>query len=96
MSATDDTTQAASLADAVLTAEAERQAAHEEEEILFADDLLPGVGAEEMTLRRGLTVGGSYTFLMLLLLSTGSRTSRGRHSGCWPRTSGTASASATG
>ena len=45
MSATDETTQAASLADAVLTAEAERQAAHEEEEILFADDLLPGVGA---------------------------------------------------
>ena len=36
MSATDDTTQAASLADAVLTAEAERQAAHEDEEILFA------------------------------------------------------------
>lgn len=69
MSATDDTTQAASLADAVLTAEAERQAAHEDEEILFADDLLPGVGAEEMTLKQGLTVGGSYTFLMLLLLN---------------------------
>jgi len=69
VSATDDTTQAASLADAVLTAEAERQAAHEDEEILFADDLLPGVGAEEMTLKQGLAVGGSYTFLMLLLLN---------------------------
>ena len=69
MSASDETTQAASLADAVLTAEAERQAAHEEEEVLFADDLLPGVGAEEMTLRQGLAVGGSYTFAMLLLLN---------------------------
>ena len=69
MSATDDTTQAASLADAVLTAEAERQAAHEDEEILFADDLLPGVGGEEMTLRQGLAVGGSFTFAMLLLLN---------------------------
>ena len=69
MSATDDTTQAASLADAVLTAEAERQAAHEDEEILFADDLLPGVGDEELTLRQGLAVGGSFTFLMLLLLN---------------------------
>ena len=69
MSATDDTTQAASLADAVLTAEAERQAAHEEDEILFADDLLPGVGGEEMTLRQGLAVGGTFTFAMLLLLN---------------------------
>ena len=47
MSTTDDaadtTQQAASLADAVLTAEAERQAENEEKEILFADDLLPGV-----------------------------------------------------
>ena len=69
MSATDETTQAASLADAVLTAESERQAAHEEEEILFADDLLPGVGAEAMTLKQGLAVGGSFTFAMLLLLN---------------------------
>ena len=69
MSATDETTQAAPLADAVLTAESERQAAHEEEEILFADDLLPGVGAEAMTLKQGLAVGGSFTFAMLLLLN---------------------------
>ena len=69
MSTTDKVTEAASLADAVLTAEAERQAAHEDEEILFADDLLPGVGAEEMTLKQGLAVGGTYTFAMLLLLN---------------------------
>ena len=65
----ESTSEAASLADAVLTAEAVRQAAHEEEEILFADDLLPGVGAEEMTLRQGLAAGGSFTFVMLLLLN---------------------------
>ena len=69
MSTTDKVTEAASLADAVLTAEAERQAAHEDEEILFADDLLPGVGAEELTLKQGLAVGGTFTFAMLLLLN---------------------------
>jgi ABC-type branched-subunit amino acid transport system ATPase component/MFS family permease len=69
VSTTDKVTEAASLADAVLTAEAERQAAHEDEEILFADDLLPGVGAEELTLKQGLAVGGTFTFAMLLLLN---------------------------
>jgi ABC-type branched-subunit amino acid transport system ATPase component/predicted MFS family arabinose efflux permease len=62
--------QAASLADAVLQAEAERQAAQAEKEVLFADDLLPGVGDEELTLREGLRRGGSFTFLMLLLLNS--------------------------
>src|SRR5207342_1145199 len=73
VSTTDDATgttqQAASLADAVLTAEAERQAEHADEEILFADDLLPGVGAEAMTLKQGLAIGGTFTFAMLLLLN---------------------------
>lgn len=50
--------QAANLADAVLTAEAERQAEQAEREVLFADDLLPGVGDEAITLRQGLEVGG--------------------------------------
>jgi len=63
------TAQAASLADAVLQAEAERQAEQAEKEVLFADDLLPGVGDEEVTLREGLRVGGGFTFLMLLLLN---------------------------
>ena len=69
MSDTEGATEAAYLAEAVLTAEAERQAAHEDEEVLFADDLLPGVGAQQMTLKQGLGVGGSFTFAMLLLLN---------------------------
>ena len=42
VSATDEAaaTEAASLADAVLEAETERQAAQQEEQVLFADDLL--------------------------------------------------------
>jgi ABC-type branched-subunit amino acid transport system ATPase component/MFS family permease len=69
MSVTDDpVTGAATLADAVLEAEAERQAAQSEEEILFADDLLPGVGDEQLTLRQGLDIGGSFTFVMMLLI----------------------------
>jgi MFS family permease len=69
VSSTEATARAASLADAVLEAEAERQAAQAEKEVLFADDLLPGVGGEELTLRGGLAVGGTFTFLMLLLLN---------------------------
>jgi ABC-type branched-subunit amino acid transport system ATPase component/predicted MFS family arabinose efflux permease len=62
----------AGLARAVLDAEAERQAAQAEadREILFADDLLPGVGAEEITLREGVVTGGTFAFVMLVLLST--------------------------
>ena len=68
MTTTEGATEAASLADAVLEAEAERQAAHEETDVLFADDLLPGVGEEEITLREGLRRGGGFTFYMLLAL----------------------------
>ena len=69
MSTTESSAQAASLADAVLEAEAERQAAQAESEVLFADDLLPGVGEEKLTLREGLRVGGGFTFFILLLLN---------------------------
>ena len=69
MSATNEVTQAASLADAVLDAEAERQAAQADQEVLFADDLLPGVGDEQLTLKQGLAMGGSFTFVMLLILN---------------------------
>jgi ABC-type branched-subunit amino acid transport system ATPase component/MFS family permease len=69
-SASESTTQAASLADAVLTAEAERQAEHADQEILFADDLLPGVTDEPMTLRQGLATGGAFTFIMLIVLAS--------------------------
>ena len=37
--------------------------------MLFADDLLPGVGDEELTLAPGRSrVGGVFTFVMLMLL----------------------------
>ena len=63
---------AAELAEAVLEAEAERERLQAEahEQVLFADDLLPGVGAEPITLRDGLKLGGVATFLVLLLLNT--------------------------
>ena len=38
--------------------------------MLFADDLLPGVGEEEVTLGQGLRIGGVSTFVVLLLLSS--------------------------
>jgi ABC-type branched-subunit amino acid transport system ATPase component/predicted MFS family arabinose efflux permease len=63
----------AALARDVLDAEAERQTLHDAEagqEVLFADDLLPGVHAEPMSLRQGLRVGGAFTFVVLLLLNS--------------------------
>ena len=70
----DDTSaqQAAQLAVAVLDAEAERQAqqASAREPVLFADDLLPGVGDEQLTLRQGLATGGIATFVVLLVLTS--------------------------
>lgn len=64
--------RAADLATAVLDSEAERQAAQAEaeHEVLFADDLLPGVGAEPLSLREGVRAGGAFTFVVLLLLNT--------------------------
>lgn len=61
----------AALAQDVLDAEAERQALQAGgQEVLFADDLLPGVDAEPMSLREGIRVGGAFTFLVLLLLNS--------------------------
>ncbi|HET6950702.1 MAG TPA: ATP-binding protein [Acidimicrobiales bacterium] len=61
---------AAGLAQAVLDAEAERQAhqAESDREVLFADELLPGVGDEGLTLRRGVRVGGVFTFAVLVMI----------------------------
>ena len=58
---------AASLASAVLTAEAARQAEQESarSRVVFPDDLLPGVNAAPMTLRQGLRIGGWFMFLVL-------------------------------
>jgi len=69
VSTTDSATEAASLADAVLEAEAERQAAGVPDQVVLADDLLPGVGDEAITLREGLRRGGGFTFYMLLALA---------------------------
>ena len=53
----------AGLVQAVLDAEAERRAEQAEaaQEVLFADDLLPGVGEPAITLREGVVRGGVFT-----------------------------------
>ena len=68
----DQQAHAAVLAGAVLEAEAERERLQAEahEQVLFADDLLPGVGTEEISFRKGLTIGGKATFIVLLLLNS--------------------------
>jgi ABC-type branched-subunit amino acid transport system ATPase component/MFS family permease len=68
----DQPRSAASLTATVLEEEAVRQKAQAErsKEVLFADDLLPGVGSAEMSLTDGLRKGGFYTFLVLLSLSS--------------------------
>src|SRR5258705_11482966 len=64
--------EAAQLAVAVLDAEAEREAqqAAAKEEVLFADDLLPGVGEEHRSLGQAVRAGGTSTFVVLLLLAS--------------------------
>jgi len=63
---------AAALAAAVLDEEAGRRSAQQAraESVLFADDLLPGVGSDEMSLADGLRKGGIYTFVVLLILNS--------------------------
>ena len=60
----------AGLVQAVLDAEAERRAEQAEaaREVVFADDVLPGVGEPAITLREGVVRGGVFTFVMLALL----------------------------
>ncbi|NUP32169.1 MAG: MFS transporter [Streptomycetaceae bacterium] len=62
---------AAGLAAGLVDAEAERQAqqASAQRQVVFADDLLPGVGDVQLTLRQGLAAGGSATFVTLSLLA---------------------------
>ncbi|WP_436775976.1 ATP-binding protein [Yinghuangia sp. YIM S09857] len=64
-------TTAAGLAAGLVDAEAERQAqqAAAQRQVVFADELLPGVGDASLTLRQGLAAGGSATFATLALLS---------------------------
>ncbi|MBL7493815.1 MFS transporter [Frankia sp. AgB1.9] len=65
-------TSVAGIAAEMIDAEAERRAlqAKDEQETLFADDLLPGVGGDgkRLSLRQGLAAGGSVTFLTLMTL----------------------------
>ncbi|GAA4983660.1 hypothetical protein GCM10023205_61910 [Yinghuangia aomiensis] len=65
-------TSAAGLAAGLIDAETQRreQQAEAQKEVLFADELLPGVGGEHLTLRDGLAAGGSVTFLTLAALAT--------------------------
>ena len=72
MSDIEDSTSASSLTAAVLDEEAARQASQAERsaDVIFADDLLPGVGSEEMPLKEGLRKGGFFTFVVLLLLNS--------------------------
>lgn len=60
----------AGLVQAVLDAEAERRSEQAEaaQEVLFADDLLPGVGDPAISLREGVVRGGVFTVVMLALL----------------------------
>ena len=63
---------ARSLTASVLDEEAARQAAQaaRSKEVLFADDLLPGVGSDEMSMKEGFAKGGAYTFFVLLALNS--------------------------
>ncbi len=64
-------TSAASLTATVLDEEARRaEEAREKREVLFADELLPGVQSEEMTLKEGLTKGGVPLFAVLFALAS--------------------------
>ena len=61
-------TDAGALSRRVLDSQEEQAAT--DDEVLFPDDLLPGVGSEEMSLREGLAKGGAATFIVLLLLNS--------------------------
>jgi ABC-type branched-subunit amino acid transport system ATPase component/predicted MFS family arabinose efflux permease len=67
-----DQGSAASLAEAVLVEESARHAARDEarDQIVFPDDLLPGVSAAPMSLRDGLRVGGWFMFLVLTAIAS--------------------------
>ena len=61
----------AALAATVLDEESARQAEQESSEVLFADDLLPGVKSEGISLKKGLAMGGgAATFVVLMILNS--------------------------
>ena len=63
---------AAALAAAVIDEEEARQAARAKsrEQVIFPDDLLPGVNSPPMSLRQGFAVGGAFMFVVLTLLNS--------------------------
>ena len=63
---------AAALAAAVLDEEEAREAAQSRarEQVIFPDDLLPGVNSEPMSLRDGFKRGGATMFVVLTLLNS--------------------------
>jgi hypothetical protein len=65
-----DRRDAASLAAAVLDEEAARQDAQSRarEQVIFPDDLLPGVNSEPVSMRAALTRGGKRMFIILSLI----------------------------
>jgi len=65
------TNDVAALAATVLDEEAARQAEQQSTEVLFADDLLPGVKSEGISLKKGLAMGGgAATFVVLMILNS--------------------------
>jgi ABC-type branched-subunit amino acid transport system ATPase component/predicted MFS family arabinose efflux permease len=62
----------ASLAATVLDEESSRQAAQDKarEQVIFPDDLLPGVNAEPLTLVQGIRLGGWLMFIVLTAIVT--------------------------
>ncbi|HUB21954.1 MAG TPA: ATP-binding protein [Streptosporangiaceae bacterium] len=71
-SAPDPHATAAGLAAGLIEAESERRARQAEasREVLFPDDLLPGVGGEPVPLSKALAAGGLATVLMLTILGS--------------------------
>ena len=63
-----EATDAAALAATVLEEEATRRARQEATEVLFPDDLLPGVKSEGSGLRRGVARGGGPATVIVVLV----------------------------
>ncbi len=62
---------AASLAASVLAEEAARHAEQETNQIMFPDELLPGVNSAGLSLKKGLAMGGgAATFVVLAILNS--------------------------
>lgn len=70
MSDIDPSESAAALSRSLIERDESRDSRRVDDELQIDDRLLPGVGADAMPLREGLAIGGSMTFIVLLLLNT--------------------------